>query len=350
LSKRFFIRGDSQKTFTQEASFTEEEKSKMKKDKFHLPPYRVEKVPMMLAEEELSNWGIRRMRIKEIWEKGITGKSVRVAVLDTGLPVHEDIVVEKSVNFSDDPVEDSNGHSTWVTGCIGADGRFKGIAPKCKLYIAKILGDDGSGDWSWLEKGLLWAEQEECEVVNISAGGDYSGDRIQPILKRMADKGIIVVCAGGNAGDLLFFPANDKHTLAIGAIDEKGERPDWSNFGPRLVVMAPGVDLLGCWLNDEYAKVSGTSMASPMAAGVLSLEEQEHALSLTEAIIRFVFTSEDIGNTGWQPDSGWGSVAVHEFMLLEKVSLKLDMNWLMSLAMFIAAYYIGDEEYRTEGG
>lgn len=318
----------------------------MRKDGFHLPPFRVDRVPRMLVEEELSNWGIRRMRIKEIWEKGITGKGVRVAVLDTGLPVHKDIVVEKSVNFSDDPIEDVNGHSTWVTGCIGANGKFKGIAPKCKLYIAKILGDDGSGDWSWLEKGLLWAEQEECEVINISAGGDYNGTRIQPILKRLADKGIIVVCAGGNEGGLLIFPAHDKHTLAVGAIDQKGARPDWSNFGPRLVIMAPGVNLLGCWLNNGYAKASGTSMASPMIHGVLTLEEGKHALSLTEAIFRFVFTSEDIGKKGWDLDSGWGSIAAHEFLLLEKVSRKLDMEWFLNLAMFIAAYYIGDEENR----
>jgi len=320
------------------------------KDGFHLPPFKVEKVPMALADEELSNWGMRRMRIPEIWEKGIEGKDVKVAILDTGLPRHPDIVVEKFINFTDDAFEDENGHSTWVTGCIGANGRFKGIAPKCKLYIAKILGDDGSGDWTWLEKGLLWAEQEECEVINISAGGDYIGTRIQPILKRLADKGIIVVAAAGNENDALIFPANDKHTVAVGAINKLGEKAPFSNFGPRLVIMGPGVGLLGCWLDSGYVKVTGTSMASPMVSGVLTLEEQKHALSLTEAIFRFVLTSEDIGTVGWGPGSGWGTIAAHKFMLLEKVSKKLDMDWIMSLAMFVAAYYIGDEQYEVTGG
>ncbi|NVM23261.1 MAG: S8 family serine peptidase [Desulfobacterales bacterium] len=316
----------------------------MRKDRLHLPPYRVERVPMALAQEELSNWGMRRMRIKEIWEKGIEGKGVRVAILDTGLPNHPDIEIEKSVNFSDDPIRDKNLHSTWVTGCIGADGRFKGIAPKCKLYIAKILGDDGSGDWTWLEKGLLWAEQEECEVINVSAGGDYTGTRIQPILKRLADKGIIVVCAGGNEANTLLFPANNKHTVAVGAINKLGEKAPFSNFGPRLVIMAPGVELLGCWLDGSYAKVSGTSMATPMVSGVLTLEEQKHALSLTEAILRFAFTSEEIERVGWEPDSGWGTIAAHEFLLLKKFNKQITMDWAMSLAMFIFAYYVGEEE------
>lgn len=316
--------------------------------KIHLPPYTVKEVPTVLAQQELSNWGIRRMKVKEIWAEGFTGAKQRTAILDTGRPVHPDIEIEKSVNFSNDSEEDLNGHATWVASCVGANGRFKGIAKDCKLYTAKILGDDGGGDWSWLEKGLLWAEQEECDVINISAGGDYSGTTIQPILKRLADKGVIVVCAAGNEGGLLIFPAHDKHTLAIGAIDRKGARPDWSNFGPRLVVMAPGIDLLGCWLHQGYSKLSGTSMATPMGSGILTAVEGKHALSLTEAIVRFVLTSDDIGKTGWQPDTGWGSIAAHEFLLMEKVSKKLDMNWLVSLAMFIAAYYIGDEENREK--
>ena len=316
----------------------------MSKRGMHLPPYDVRKVPMALAEEELSNWGIRRMRIKEIWEKGIVGKGVRVAILDTGLPNHPDIEVEKFVNFTDGSYEDKNGHSTWVTGCIGANGRFKGIAPKCKLYIGKVLRDDGSGDWTKLKNGIDWAMQNECEVINISAGGDYSGKEIQPLLQEAADLGIIVVCAGGNQGNLLLFPASDKHTLGIGAIDKKGDRTDWSNLGPRLVIMAPGSELLGCWGGGGYAKLSGTSMAAPMVSGVLALEEQKHQLTLTEAIFRFALTSEDMGKEGWEPDSGWGTVAAHEFMLLEKVNKQLTMDWIMSLAMFIAAYYIGDEE------
>lgn len=112
-------------------------------DRPHLPPFEAKPVAMTALLEDLSNWGMRSLRIKELWEHTKGGK-VRVAVLDTGCN-HEDIEVKKFVNFSDDIDQDKAGHGTWVAGVLGANGRFKGIAPECELYIGKILANDGSG-------------------------------------------------------------------------------------------------------------------------------------------------------------------------------------------------------------
>lgn len=317
----------------------------MKKGKIHLPPYQVKKVEMTSLLEELSNWAFRSFRIKELW-KHTKGDKVRVAVLDTGCN-HKDIKVKKFVNFTDDEDEDKCGHGTWVAGCVRATGGFLGIAPECELYVAKILANDGTGNWDWLRKGLEWALEEECEIVNISAGGDYTGKTIQPVLKKMANKGIIVVCAGGNESNLLIFPANDENTLAVGAVDKSWQKAKFSNFGPRLVVMAPGVELLGCWLDNGYAKVSGTSMASPVISGILTLEQMKHDLNLTEAIVRLLWTSKDIGNPGWEPDTGWGIVEPHKFLQVEATSKKITWAWIINLATFLIAYFVGDEENRT---
>jgi subtilisin len=319
----------------------------MKKGDIYLPPYQVKKVDLTNLLKELSNWAFRSYRIKELW-KHTKGEKVRVAILDTGCN-HKDIKVKKFVNFTDDEDEDKCGHGTWVAGCIGAArGRFLGIAPECELHIAKILANDGTGNWDWFRKGLEWALEEECEIVNVSAGGDYEGEKIQPVLKKMANKGIIVVCAGGNERDLLIFPANDENSLAVGAVDKKWQRAKFSNFGPRLVVMAPGVELLGCWLNDGYAKVSGTSMAAPVMSGILTLEQAKHDLNLTEAIARFAFTSRDIGKEGWQPDTGWGIVEPHKFLQIEATSKKITWAWIINLVVFVMAYFVGDEENREK--
>lgn len=317
----------------------------MKRDGIYLPPYQVEKVEMTSLLEELSNWAFRSFRIKELW-KHTKGEKVGVAVLDTGCN-HKDIRVKKFVNFSDDEDEDRCGHGTWVAGCVRATGGFLGIAPECELYVGKILNNDGSGNWEWLRKGLEWALAEKCEIVNVSAGGDYTGTRIQPVLKEMANKGIIVVCAGGNAGDLLIFPAHDENSLAVGAVDKNWQKARFSNFGPRLVVMAPGVELLGCWLNDGYAKCQGTSMAAPIISGILTLEQMKHDLNLTEAIVRLIWTSKDIGQPGWQPDTGWGIVEPHRFLQVEATSKKITMGWIINLVMFLIAYFVGDEENRV---
>jgi len=314
-------------------------------NKPHLPPYEAKEVIMTTLLEELSNWAMRSYRIKELWEH-TKGERVRVAILDTGCN-HKDVKVKKFVNFSDDEDEDKCGHGSWVAGCIGANGRFKGIAPECELYIGKILANDGSGNWDWLRKGLEWALSEECHIVNVSAGGDYTGKEIQPVLRGLADLGIVIVCAGGNEGDLLIFPANDRNTIAVGAVDKKWKKAAFSNWGPRLVVMAPGVELLGCWLNDGYAKCSGTSMASPILAGILTLEQARHDLNLTEAIARFAWTSRDIGNPGWEPDTGWGIAEPHKFLQVEATERKVTFAWILNLAMFIFAYFVGDEENRV---
>lgn len=312
----------------------------------HLPPYKAKPVAMTPLYEKLSNWGMRSLRIEELW-KHTKGEKVRVCVLDTGAN-HKDISVKKFVNFTDDEDKDKAGHGTWVAGCIGANGRFKGIAPECELYIGKILANDGSGNWDWLRKGLEWALAEECHIVNISAGGDYTGKEIQSVLRKMADLGVVIVAAAGNSQDLLIFPANDRNTLAVGAVDKRWKKAVFSNWGPRLVVMAPGVELLGPWLDDGYAKCTGTSMASPFSAGVLTLEQARHDLNLAEAIARFAWTSKDISAPGWDPGTGWGVVAPHKFLQIEPTDKKITWAWIFNLAMFIMMYFVGDEENREK--
>jgi len=306
----------------------------------HLPPYKVEKLKGLRLLKELSNWAFKHWNIKQIWEH-TQGVDVKVAVLDTGRPKHTDIEVSKSVDFTGTGPEDKNGHATWVCSCIAATKGFLGLAPKCKLYTAKILDNKGSGDWGWMKKGLEWALAEGCQVVNISAGGKYTGNEIQPILKKMADMGVLVVCAAGNANSLLIFPANDSNTIAIGAVNEQWQKAAFSNFGPRLIVMAPGVNLLGCWLNNGYAKASGTSMASPESSGILVLERELRSTNLKEAVAQFAVTSKDMEQEGWDPRTGWGIIDPFKFLGFEESGKKPTWNWLIALFFFLLFYFFG---------
>ncbi len=306
----------------------------------HLPPYKVEKLKGLRLLKELSNWAFKHWKVKEIWEH-TTGKEVRVAVLDTGRPEHTDIEVFKSVDFTGEGEMDRNGHATWVCGCINATKGFLGLAPKCKLYTAKILDNKGSGDWLWMKKGLEWALEEGCQVVNISAGGEYTGNEIQPVLKKMADLGIIVMCAAGNENDKLIFPASNENTIAIGAVNEAWQKATFSNFGPRLIVMAPGVKLLGCWLNNGYSKATGTSMAAPETSGILVLERELRSTNLKEAVAKFAITSKDMGEEGWDPRTGWGIIDPFKFLGFEESGKKPTWNWLVALFFFLLFYFFG---------
>jgi len=298
---------------------------------FRLPPYTVE--PVILTKELVaqSNWAFKSFRIQELWEH-TKGKDVKVCVLDNGY-LHKDIQVTKKNDFTGEGFSLTDGHGIWCSGCIKAKEGFLGIAPESQLYAGKILKSEGSGQWDWLQQGLEWADEENCQVVSISAGGPYQGSSIQPILKKLRDKGVLVICAAGNENNELIFPANSPDTLAVGAVNKSWQRANFSNYGPRLIIMAPGVDLLGCWKNNGYGMLSGTSMACPLVSGIATLEYALRPMNLDQAIERFKETSKDMAKPGWDEETGWGIIQPDKFLKI-KVTEKKD-NWLIGLLFFI---------------
>lgn len=298
----------------------------------HLPPFEVEKLVGVRLLTELTNWSFRHYKIRELW-KSTKARQVKIAVLDTGCS-HKDIVVHKEIDFSGDGIADHNGHGNWCAGCIKAGKNFLGIAPESQLYIGKILANDGSGDWKWMERGLEWALEERVQIISISAGGGYYGSKIQPILKELNNQGVIVVCAAGNENAQLIFPANSPDTLAVGAVNERWQRAVFSNYGNQLITMAPGVNLLGCWVDDGYAKLSGTSMAAPGIAGILGLQSELKTMNLEEATARFAETSRDMEEAGWDVRTGWGIIEPHKFLGLEEPKKK-SWGWLVGLLFLL---------------
>lgn len=302
--------------------------------KVRLPPFKYEKLTGVRLLQELSNWAFNHWKIKELW-KNTQGTDVKVAVLDTGRPEHKDIKVFKSIDFSGEgEIDLLSGHSTWCCGCIAATQGFLGLAPKCKLYTAKVLDNEGSGDWDWMRKGLEWALEEKVQIINISAGGGYNGDSIQPILKELNKQGAIVVCAAGNEDAPLIFPASSPDTLAVGAVDKEWKKAAFSNFGPRLIVVSPGVNLLGCWLNNGYGKLSGTSMAAPSVVGILALQSELKTMNLEEATKRLSETSQDIDLPGWDEKTGWGIIDPNRFLGFEEPEKK-SWSWLAGLLFLL---------------
>lgn len=280
-----------------------------------LPPYEAREVILTKDLEARSNWAFQSFRIQELW-KHTAGKNVKVCVLDNGY-LHKDIKITKKKDFSGEGFSLIDGHGIWCSGCIEAKEGFLGIAPECKLYAGKILTSHGLGQWDWMKKGLEWADEEDCQVVSISAGGPYYGNEIQPILKKLRDKGVLIICAAGNENNKLLFPSNSPDTLAVGAVDKDWQRASFSNYGPRLIIMAPGVDLLGCWKNNGYALLSGTSMACPIISGVATLEYALRPMNLDQALERFEQTSKDMEKPGWDEKTGWGIVQPDKFLKIE---------------------------------
>lgn len=235
-----------------------------------------------------------------------------VAVIDTGIDSrHPDLNVIKGINFLD-PAQssnDDNGHGTHVAGTIGAKCNgigVVGVAPGAKLIALKVLSASGSGYLSAILDAIDWVAEHasEVDVVNMSLGMEGESAMLHAAIQRAVAKGVVFVVAAGNDARDIFgdskdyfvgpnmIPAAFPEVMTISAMaDYDGKTGGFggydddafaifTNFSTRahpdnpvfssgagIDLAAPGVDILSTWPGGGYKSISGTSMASPHAAG-----------------------------------------------------------------------------------
>lgn len=264
---------------------------------------------------------------------------VDVAVIDTGIDLdHPDLNVVGSTNCaSGGPFtqscgsggDDGNGHGTHVAGSVAAldnSTGVVGVAPGARLWAVRVLGNNGSGYTSWIVAGMDWvtARASTIEVANMSLGGSGS-QALDDAANRMADAGVALAVAAGNsdANAANFSPARAQKVLTVSALadfnglaggggaptcrtDQDDTLADFSNWGSTIELAAPGVCILSTWLNGGYDTISGTSMASPHAAGGLALLASRGFSRSWTGVQGLYSTLQQNGNLNWTDDSGDG--------------------------------------------
>lgn len=239
------------------------------------------------------------------WEAGITGKGVKVAVLDTGVDAgHPGLKgrVDATKSFiPGEEVADRNGHGTHVASTVGGSGagsegdKEKGVAPGATLFAGKVLGDEGSGSESQIIAGMEWAAKDVgAEVVSMSLGSREPSDGTDPMAAAVdtlsKETGALFVIAAGNTGapSSIGSPGAADSALTVGAVDSADRAAYFTSQGPRHGdnalkpdLSAPGVDILAARSQltggeGYYTEMSGTSMATPHVAGVAALLAEKH--------------------------------------------------------------------------
>ncbi|MBS0207792.1 MAG: S8 family peptidase [Planctomycetes bacterium] len=295
---------------------------------YRLPPWRCEATLRAEQLTEVVDWSLAAYHVPDQW-KTTMGQNVRVAVLDTGIDAtHPDLAaaIDATADFTGSPVgaNDRQGHGTHTAGTIAArrNGRgVVGVAPECRLLVGKVLGDDGSGSDQSVAAGIDWAVAQGADIVSMSLGSPQPSPAIYAAIRRACDAGKFVVCAAGNDGaqadaDTINYPGRWKETVAVAAVDSQGHVAEFSSRGPEIDIAAPGVNILSTFLNSGYARLSGTSMATPFVAGVVALMLSKHrALGSSTPLANVTDLREHLRRTATpaapqEPDPayGWGLI------------------------------------------
>lgn len=293
-----------------------------------MPVYRLPRFDVratLVSLSETVDWSLAAYGVPETWRTA-RGEEVTVAVLDTGIEAtHPDLAdaLEDARDFTGSRfgVADRNGHGTHVCGVIAARRNnvgVVGIAPECRLLMAKVLSDDGAGEARAVARGIDWAVERGAQVLSLSLGSPEPSPELAAAIDRAVDRGRFVICAAGNEGrpNSVNYPARWATTIAVGSVDRQGRVSPFSSRGDEVDLCAPGEDILSTWLGGAYARLSGTSMAAPFVAGVaallLSAQNQpggppavRNELELAERLRQ---TATDAGPLGRDPNYGYGLI------------------------------------------
>lgn len=276
----------------------------------------------------------------EAWSLGYTGKGIGVAVLDSGVASHPDltqptnrIVASVDLMGGGAGAGDLGGHGTHVAGIVAGNGYSsggarQGIAPEANVISVKVTDDSGAGSYSSVIQGIQWVMQNRraynIRIINISLGGpvvrSYRDDLLDTALEMAWFSGIVVTVAAGNDGPksgTITSPGNDPYAITVGALDDNATAArqddvvaDFSSRGPTAIdkmnkpdLIAPGRRVIslrdpGSLLekmfpdrvtDNSYFRLSGTSMAAPVVAGVAALLLQKNP-ELTPNQVKYVLT------------------------------------------------------------
>lgn len=240
-----------------------------------------------------SQWGLEKIHVSEAWKlAGNQGsKKIVVALIDTGVDSnHPDLKgnIVEGYDFTTNTTNsmDKNGHGTHCAGVIGATGNSAngvfGVSPNVSIMPLKFLSPTGAGSLYIGIQAIDYAIQKKVDIISASWGAQIGDPVLAQELKNAgerADKaGVILVAAAGNLNrdndqvDYLPGNANTASTVSVAATDPMDRKIKISNYGSQFVhLAAPGESILSTFLKNKYKPLTGTSMATPMVAGLLAL-------------------------------------------------------------------------------
>ncbi|MFT6760059.1 MAG: serine protease [Psychroserpens sp.] len=318
-----------------------------------------------------NQWSLSKIDAELGWNTTTGSASVLVAVLDNAIAIdHQDLAANIYINaaetgglgFLDDDgngyADDFNGydvvdrdnnpkppagstgngdgfiHGTHVSGLIGAVSNngvgMASIGYQCKILPVKIASDANGSALSGALDGIFYAMRSGADIINMSWGIGSDNVTLRMLIEQVASSGIVMIAAAGNDGNQnLHYPAAYPETISVGATNSADQIASFSNRGTTIDLMAPGQDVYSTLTegNNTYGNLSGTSMATPITAGLASLvKAQFPSFNAQQIKQRLLQGCENIDAENPGLSGQIGSGRINAFQTLGNVSISEAKN------------------------
>ncbi|MEX1119861.1 MAG: S8 family serine peptidase [Terrimicrobiaceae bacterium] len=273
------------------------------------------------------------------------GQGIKIAILDTGITEVPGLSLQgiRQLDLVDSGVgsPDSLVHGTAVASLLGGTANeARGMVPAAELLSIRVLDDSGTGDSFTTAEAVLYAVDEGARVISMSLGTAGDSQVLRDAIQYAISQNVAVVAAVGNDGvGSVYYPANYPGVIAVSAVDAKGQRGIFSNYGSGVTVAAPGVGVVTPWVNDRAFSFSGTSAAVPFVSGALTMLLSENPnLTAARAAQILVSLADDAGTPGKDAYYGAGILNVGRIINRNQPNLH---------DIAIADYYFNPQDLNT---
>jgi hypothetical protein len=284
--------------------------------------------PVAVPPRSPSGWAYDMVRADEAQALGVTGRGIRVAILDNGIDPRATGITGKVV-ASFDAVHSANGqeeHGTATAGIVAAatnlEAGIGGVAPNVEILNVKVCTQSNCRTDAMI-MGLRWAIDNGADIISMSIGGGSPDGAVAALIQDAVDAGIVVVAAAGNTACMAIWESWDGKKdrnctqtsisrnfpgayptdglITVGAVDRQGKRAVYSSYNAQVDVAAPGTGVATTFPWGPNADFGGTSAATPVVAGVAALV-MEAAPSLTPAQVQSVIQLSATAADNTPPD------------------------------------------------
>ena len=261
---------------------------------------------------------LQTMSTSKAWDISTGSSSIIIAVVDTGVSFsHTDLSGKCLTGYDfvneDSDASDDNGHGTMVSGIIGASTNnstgIAGAAWNCSILPVKVLDSEGSGYYSDLVEGIIYAADQGAKVINLSLGGSGTSIALENAINYAYNKGTVIVASAGNSNGAVEYPAACSNVIGVAAVDNSDVKSSYSCYGSGVSFTAPGNSVYSTYYGGGYVSGSGTSFSAPFVSSLAALIlDRDSGLSKDEVVNIMKAGAVDLGTSGWDQYYGYGRI------------------------------------------